>query len=151
MKSIQMQLAGQPLKQASRIFDHDSIESQLEQFIDGKLAASVFKRNDDSIDRRLRPGKSLKGSVECLLALCLVGQHAVPTHDVHARVLAGLEQVDDRQRAFSRTQNIDPLPKDLSSDDPLVRAAPNYQCQSKKDETQQQDIVGDVCAPEIDR
>ena len=79
---------GQPLQQASGLFDHHSVESKLQQFIHRKLSPAIFECNDDTVDPWLRPPESLQGRIECLFALVLIGQHSIPTYDVHACIFA---------------------------------------------------------------
>ena len=146
-----MQLAGQPLQQASCLFDHDSVESQLEQFVHRKLTAAIFECDDDAIDSRLRPGKSLQGSIERLFALVLVGQYTIPADDVHTCVFARPEQFHDRLRSFAGTENIDSFAEHLPSDDPFVGAAPRHQRRCKKYQSQQQNVVGDIDVGKHDR
>src|ERR1700756_842060 len=126
MQSIQMQLTGEPLQKASRLFNHHSVESQFEQFVDRKLAAPVFESDNDPVDPCLWPGKSLQGGIERLFALVLIGQYAIPADNMHACILTCPEQIDNRPGSFSSAENIHSLPEDLPSDDPFVGAPPDH-------------------------
>ena len=67
---------------------------------------------------------------------------------MHACILTRPEQIHDRLGSFSRAQDIDSFPKDFSSDDPFICAAPRHQRRGKKHEPQQQNVMGDIYSRE---
>ena len=73
MKPVKVKLIGQPFKQATCVFDDNSIEPKPKQLVHRKLAAAVFQRNNDAIDPRLRSREPFECGVEGLLPFSLIG------------------------------------------------------------------------------